>query len=270
MASGGARIQGVELAVHDAVEGHGAGAGADHGGQDQAERAPAGPAVVLAGGHRHRSQSERQGEDRVGEPHEGKPFVKQGEHSFLHSFSLPHRGDELVRDAEVVQHAGHHGVHDLLHGLRAGVEGGIGRQDRRAGQQQQFEVLDVDQVQRRFAGHQDELLLLLQHHIGGAQQDVLAVAVGDAAQRAHGAGNHDHRVGRVRAAGERRVHALQVVRCHARWKPQAAGQFLGDHCWRVVAEHHVDLVLGGIQVVEQTLGVKRAAGSGDGDEYFQG
>ena len=32
----------------------------------------------------------------------------------------------------------------------------------------------------------------------------------------------------------------------------------------------MNLVLAGIEIVEETLGVKRAAGSGDGDKYSQG
>ncbi len=80
MAAGGARVQRVELAVHNAVEGHGAGAGADHRDQDEAQRAPAGPAAVGAGGDRHRSQGEGKGEDGVREPNEGSPLLDGSEH----------------------------------------------------------------------------------------------------------------------------------------------------------------------------------------------
>ena len=49
---------------------------------------------------------------------------------------------------------------------------------------------------------------------------------------------------------------------------QTAGQFLGDDLLRVVAQHDVDFVGARVEVVEQPLGVKRAAGSGDGNENF--
>ena len=82
------------------------------------------------------------------------------------------------------------------------------------------------------------------------------------------AGNDHHRIRRVRAAGKRRVHAFDVVRLDAGRQAQAAGQFPGDDLRRVMAEHNVDFVRVRVEVVEQPLGVKRAAGPGDGNEYF--
>ena len=69
-----ARIEGVEFAIHDAVERHGASAGADHGVQDQAEDFPTGPAPLVTGGHEHGRQGKRQREDRVRKTHESRPF----------------------------------------------------------------------------------------------------------------------------------------------------------------------------------------------------
>src|SRR5207244_1927239 len=97
---------------------------------------------------------------------------------------------------------------------------------------------------------------------------VFAVAVRDAAQRAHRAGDDDHRVRRVRAARERGVHAFEIVRLHAGRQAQAAGQFLGDDLLRVVALHDVDFVRLWVEVVEQPLRVERAAGAGEGNEDF--
>ena len=114
-------------------------------------------------------------------------------------------------------------------------------------------------AQRRFARDENQFFLFLQHHVRGAQQNILAVTVRDAAHRAHGAGNHDHRVRRIRAAGERRVHAFETVRFHARRQSQAVRQFLRDDLLRVIAQHDMDFVLARIQIVEQPLRVKRAA-----------
>jgi hypothetical protein len=36
-----------------------------------------------------------------------------------------------------------------------------------------------------------------------------------------------------------------------------------------LAEHDVNLMLAGVQIVEEALGVKRATGSGNGDKYSQ-
>jgi prepilin-type N-terminal cleavage/methylation domain-containing protein len=152
----------------------------------------------------------------------------------------------------------------------AGVEGRVGRENRRASLDEEFKVLHVDQVERCLTRNQNELLVFLQHDVGGAQEKVVAVAVGDPAQSAHAAREDDHRIRGVGAAGERGVHALEIMRDGPGWQVQAAGQFLGDHRRSVTAEHNVKLVLPGVEVVEQALGVERTAGSGDGDKYSQG
>ncbi len=61
---------------------------------------------------------------------------------------------------------------------------------------------------------------------------------------------------------------LRLCVLHARGQAQAAGQFPGDDLLRVIAQHDVDFVLARIQIVEQPLRVKRAAGPGDGNENF--
>ena len=59
------------------------------------------------------------------------------------------------------------------------------------------------------------------------------------------------------------------MRLHARRKSQAFRQFFRDDLLRVIAHHHMNLVCGGIEIIEQSLCVKRTAGSGDGDKDFQ-
>jgi hypothetical protein len=61
---------------------------------------------------------------------------------------------------------------------------------------------------------------LLQHHVGGALDQVVGESVGDRAQRAHAAGTHDHRACGRRAAGDGRRPLLraehaQLSRCGA-------------------------------------------------------
>ena len=107
------------------------------------------------------------------------------------------------------------------------------------------------------------------HDVGGAQQNVLAVTVSDAADRAHRAGDDHHGVGRVRAAGKRRIHALESVRADAWRQSQAAGQFFLDDGLGIVAEHDVDFIPGGIEIIEQALSIKQPARSGDGNQYSQ-
>ena len=162
-----------------------------------------------------------------------------------------------------------HGVHQFRCRLCPGIEAGVGRDQRDARQKQEFKVFHMNETKWRFARHHDEFALLFQDHVGSAEQYILAVPVGDAAERAHGAGDDDHHVRRIGAAGEGGVHALQPVRFHAGRKFQTFGQFGGHDLLRVIAHHDMDLVLGRIEVVEQALRVKRAAGSGDGDKDFQ-
>src|SRR2546428_10996067 len=83
------------------------------------------------------------------------------------------------------------------------------------------------------------------------------------------AGNADHRVEGVRAAGERRVHAFDIVRLRARRQAESLGQFLCDDRLAVAGDDDVDVMRARVEVVEETLGIKRAAGPGDGDNDFQ-
>ena len=182
------------------------------------------------------------------------------------ALGLPARHQRL-RHAKVIQDPGHHRVHDLLDRARPRVEGRIGRNERRAGQQQQLEIPDMHQAHRRFARHEDEPPALLQHHIRRPQQDILAQPVGNPSQRAHRAGNDHHRVERIRAAGERHIHALQAVRLHPRRQTEAGGQFLAENDLRVIALHDVNLVRLRIEIVEQPLRIERPAGTRDGHEY---
>jgi hypothetical protein len=129
---------------------------------------------------------------------------------------------EFVGHSQMIENPGDHGVHDIRNAFRAGVETGIRRQNGRAGEQQQFEILHMDEAQRSFARDENQFFLFLQHDIRCALQDVLAVTVGDAAKRAHRAGNDHHGIGGVGAAGERRIHAFEVVRFRPGGQAQAA------------------------------------------------
>src|SRR5258706_2425772 len=123
----------------------------------------------------------------------------------------------------MMEHGSYYRVHDLLDCGRARVERWVCRNESRSSQQEQLEVLYMDQAYRRFPRNEDELLALFEHDISRAQQKVIAVPVGDPAERAHAAWNNHHGVASVRPAGERGVHALDVVGLHAGGKLQSAG-----------------------------------------------
>ena len=91
----------------------------------------------------------------------------------------------------------------------------------------------------------------------------------DSSQSTHGAGNDHHRIRRVGAAGEGSVHALEIVRRGAFGQTQPPLQLLGNDRLSVIAQHHMNLMPAGIEIIEQSLSVKQTAGAGDGNDYFQ-
>lgn len=94
--------------------------------------------------------------------------------------------------------------------------------------------------------------------------------MGDAAEGAHRAGDDDHRVEGIRAAGERGMHGAEVVRDDAGLESEAAVEFLLEHHGGVAAEDDMDFVLGRVEGIEQALGVEGATGSGDSDDDSHG
>ena len=168
-------------------------------------------------------------------------------------------------DPQVIQDAGNDGIGELLDSLGAGIKGRVCRQDGGSRQQQQFQIPDMDEVERGLAGHQDQFSFLFERHIRRAQNQVRPVAVGDASEGAHGAGEDDHRIRGVGAAGEGRIHALELMSSDPGRHPQPPGQFLGDNRMGVLAEHDMHLMSAGNQVIEQALGVDGPTCPCDGD-----
>ena len=63
-------------------------------------------------------------------------------------------------------------------------------------------VADVDEVEGGFADTEEERATLLEADVGGALDEVLREAVSDAREGSHGAGQDDHAVGGIGAAGD--------------------------------------------------------------------
>ena len=79
----------------------------------------------------------------------------------------------------------HHGIDEFVNGFGQGVEGGHCGQDDAASEGDGAHVFDVDEVEGRVAHHADELPALFEDHVGGAGDEVVGKAAGDAAQGAH-------------------------------------------------------------------------------------
>ena len=76
----GARVFLIEVAINDAIERHGAGAGGEDGGDDEEKSAPAGPAAGFTSGHCHRCQGKRESKNCVRQLDELAPFEEVREH----------------------------------------------------------------------------------------------------------------------------------------------------------------------------------------------
>ena len=120
-------------------------------------------------------------------------------------------GHQLVGQAELVEHAPDHGVEQRIQRRGLRIERRRGRQHDRARARHGQHVLEVDRRQRRLAHDQHQLAPLLQHHVGGAPDQIVGDAVRDARQAAGRAGDHHHRVPARRARGERRAEVAQAV-----------------------------------------------------------
>ena len=84
------------------------------------------------------------------------------------------------------------------------IETGIGGHDGHAHARQLEHVFQVDDGQRHLAVHQDQFAAFLEHHVGGAFQQIVAAALGDGRQGTAGAGADHHGARRAGAAGHRR------------------------------------------------------------------
>src|SRR6202453_722847 len=82
------------------------------------------------------------------------------------------------------------------------VKRGNQREDRRPCIRRERHVADVDFVEWRLANAQYERPTLFESDIGSAFDEVRGGATGNAAKGADAARDYDHRVGRVRPAGD--------------------------------------------------------------------
>ncbi len=108
-------------------------------------------------------------------------------------------------DGELVEHARQAGVD---HGFDAGgpqIERGQGRENDAAHFRDGGHIAQMGEVERRLARQQHQFAALFQAHVCRASDEIVAKAVGNGRQRAHGAGRHHHAQGGKRAAGNGRA-----------------------------------------------------------------
>ena len=153
-------------------------------------------------------------------------------------------------------------------GLR--VERGGGRQHHRAGAGDGQHVLEVDHRQRRLAHHQHQLAPLLEHDVGGAADEVVGDAVGDAGEAARRAGN---RPPWPPSRPSPRRRGAEVVELPALERVGGLGADLvaarpRRPTSRSTSATSASRRAGAGQHVEQALGVDRARGAADRDHQL--
>ena len=119
--------------------------------------------------------------------------------------------EELVLDAELVEHLSGRLVDEIIDRRRSVVEAGHRRQDSGAGLGDGDHVAHVDQAERRLAWNEHERPALLQRDVRGACKQVAAQPVGDRRQRAHRARRHDHPHREERSRRDRRGEVAGLV-----------------------------------------------------------
>jgi len=105
-------------------------------------------------------------------------------------------GQADVRKDALDELAGH-----FFGALGVVVEGGDGGEDGGACVGGKLHIADVDAVEGSLADAEDEGAVFFEADVGGAVDEILREAVRDGREGAHGAGEDDHRVGGVAAAG---------------------------------------------------------------------
>jgi len=176
----------------------------------------------------------------------------------------------------VLEDAGYVVAGDVVDGLWMVVEGRDYGEDGRAGFGCGGHIADVNEVERGLSDAQDERAALLEADVGGPLDEVLGETVGDAAEGSHGAGQNDHAVGGIGAAGDVGANVLMGElhdfggRCAEELLDETVGAIqaglFGEDAQRAGADDQVDVgdAVVGFQSLEHVPGEESAAGSGDG------
>ena len=161
----------------------------------------------------------------------------------------------------------------FVYALRAQVEGGHGREDDAAHFGDAAHVVEVGEVERGFARHQHEAAALFEGNVGGAGEQVVAQAVGDGGEAAHGAGGHQHPGGFKRAAGNggaKVADGVHHVGQHGNIFDAVCG-FVSAGVLRAFGNHEVGFDIGCVlQQLQGFVAVLEAVGAADAEDEALG
>ena len=113
--------------------------------------------------------------------------------------------DEIVVQAEEIQHATHRVIDDLVDRLGTVIQRGHGGHHDGPDLDRLNEKPCMSEMEWCFARKQHEAAAFLEGHVCGPKQEVVGVRVGDTRERLHGTRHHDHphrseRTGRKRGS----------------------------------------------------------------------
>ena len=176
-------------------------------------------------------------------------------------------------DAEQAEGAAYAVGEQFVYALRAQVEGGHGREDDAAHFGDAAHIVEVGEVERGFARHQHEAAALFEGNVGGAGEQVVAQAVGDGGEAAHGAGGHQHAGGFKRAAGDGGAEIADGVH-HVGQRGNifdAVCGFVAAGVLRAFGNHEVGFDIGCVlQQLQGFVAVLEAVGAADAEDEALG
>lgn len=161
----------------------------------------------------------------------------------------------------------------FVYALRAQVEGGHGREDDAAHFGDAAHVVEVGEVERGFARHQHEAAALFESNVGGSGEQVVAQAVGNGGEAAHGAGGHQHAGGFKRAAGNGGAEVADGVH-HVGQRGNifdAVCGFVAAGVFRAFGNHEMGFDIGCVlQQLQGFVAVLEAVGAADAEDEALG
>src|SRR5882724_5477318 len=134
----------------------------------------------------------------------------------------------LLREMGLREHAADILRNKIVDRFRMMIKRGNRGHDDRASLLCAKHVLQMHAVERSVAHAKNQLAAFLQHHVGGARNEIVADSARNRPQRAHRAGNYDHGIDHVAARGDGRadVSIRQNFYFCCRVPENAAGQLL--------------------------------------------
>jgi hypothetical protein len=217
---------------------------------------------------------------RTSRTEEGLPVIVQQAGQVRGSRRVSPAWHQRMAYVQLVKNARHHEIDEIFDSLRMMIKAWAGRQDHGSRPCQTQHVFEMNDRQRRFTRHQDQLAAFLDDHVGGPFDQLAGQPLGDRREGSQRARADDHGVGWVGAAGDWRkpffapVHLesarqagvafFQAGACLAGTCRQVEPHLLSGDDLRDLRVEELNPAAGGEQAFEQAHTVRHAGGAGKG------